>query len=95
MLFIRRKKNLKIKQSKKIFIQVKFCDFEIFFSSLKNVKIIQKFKAWTFERKLKKKIVARSLKKKIGLDLSLILIIIKQFKNLNIQTREHLIICDL
>ncbi|RNA39615.1 hypothetical protein BpHYR1_050598 [Brachionus plicatilis] len=32
----RRKKNLKIKKSKKIFIQEKFFDFEIFFSSLKN-----------------------------------------------------------
>ncbi|RNA36811.1 hypothetical protein BpHYR1_007418 [Brachionus plicatilis] len=32
----RRKKNLKIKKSKKIFIQEKFFDFEFFFSSLKN-----------------------------------------------------------
>ncbi|RNA41535.1 hypothetical protein BpHYR1_040580 [Brachionus plicatilis] len=36
IIFQRRKKNLKIKKSKKIFIQEKFFDFEIFFSSLKN-----------------------------------------------------------
>ncbi|RNA22008.1 hypothetical protein BpHYR1_020078 [Brachionus plicatilis] len=40
----RRKKNLKIKKSKKIFIQEKFFDLEIFFSSLKNVKILPFYK---------------------------------------------------
>ncbi|RNA03667.1 hypothetical protein BpHYR1_020185 [Brachionus plicatilis] len=37
----RRKKNLKIKKSKKIFIQEKFFDFEILFSSLKNLSYVQ------------------------------------------------------
>ncbi|RNA39620.1 hypothetical protein BpHYR1_050603 [Brachionus plicatilis] len=50
----RRKKNLKIKKSKKIFIQEKFFDFEIFFSSLKNLdrkKIILKYpNELTFKR---------------------------------------------
>ncbi|RNA41942.1 hypothetical protein BpHYR1_047418 [Brachionus plicatilis] len=37
-IFTRRKKNLKTKKSKKIFIQEKFFGFEIFFSSLKNLR---------------------------------------------------------
>ncbi|RNA01142.1 hypothetical protein BpHYR1_018453 [Brachionus plicatilis] len=48
MLFIRRKKNLKIKKSKNIFIQEKFFDIEILFSSLKNVKMVMRIELYQY-----------------------------------------------
>ncbi|RNA15848.1 hypothetical protein BpHYR1_031847 [Brachionus plicatilis] len=54
MLFIRRKKNLKIKKSKKIFIQEKFFDFETFFSSLKNKLIYLSIRIFIKTEKFKK-----------------------------------------